>query len=1051
MKIHSVLVILVTMLAPVVALVAPLPANAYPDTHREDLVIDAPWRTVRSYLPVLFFAPDFETTGDGRLSRISLHNYDPDTQELQLIFTDSKGFSTSNPVEDAFPCEVSFIDTHGRNRAPIEDSESIEDFWHYIARVPTNCIGMGAQRGQPGVHFLKGSIHWVEKIPTSQGIFLEQPRHDYIFLRVVIASDGFEKFSPVDHLFDVHVHTIAEQTKWHGLHNPDAARKAFGGPVAMLMESAYALGMVDVQLNDANWKAFKNKIVTTDHNSFFSRPPMDAGTHPGHGPTSATDGKEGELRWYRENLGELGGEEVTVQGANGDPSGPNQLRMGSHLLSYGAPHLEGPWHGGEFLYLGEKNDISIAAAMTKMGSTDGFGYASHPESADFGWSRDYYDRAIGLWPFNSDSGERVIVQANGSEFVFKGLQVWNEHTGMRSRMDGELELSESHRFNGYGPVGSRQRFVAKANWRKAHERTYEAYKNLVKRGLRYAFAGRDGHSFIRKLYLSAGTDSHGDFNQSLSLPSTTMAEASEGAGWDLNALSATANAFGRLRTYTLTSQRYVRAGSEIPSNCPGYPFCDGARAAPTEYPLEDYKEGNTVVTDGPVGRFSADANCRFNSDIDRLIWHDQRCIWENHDGLIGGRGRFDGGNTLLAPVGNDDVLVNAQWIGKNDYLADDEGRRGSMTFIYTRVQPQGYASGEVSAPHAAARARSLHIMPLNEALNSPASVDFPHATAVLLEGRLGSADAETRFITNPMWSAPYRIEVTAPESCPLKPGELTITVEFGLSMNTLLPSGNSAPAASNLVHGVRKAMALVAAATSKRPGNVYRPEAPVFDTALDPSRYDGIRVHIKPLDSSGNSGSRSYLVSGSDARWQPVEVTNSFSPTLIQDAKYTTTNSTSIPCASAWDSGLRKSVTGRSAYAAIVHQIHDMHGNYLNPIAVAFTVNDRSRPGNSERDPLDATEPEVSNPPPAPAICKATEIKLCRQHGARCELSTATGVAKVAMCRWANTTDAESCKRVGGLWTTVNSRFARNHPGAVPVGDAAACITEARNLMRRID
>ena len=52
-------------------------------------------------------------------------------------------------------------------------------------------------------------------------------------LRVVVAENGFPQFSSIDRYYDIHVHTVAEQTTW-GVGDTDSARKAFGGPIVRL-------------------------------------------------------------------------------------------------------------------------------------------------------------------------------------------------------------------------------------------------------------------------------------------------------------------------------------------------------------------------------------------------------------------------------------------------------------------------------------------------------------------------------------------------------------------------------------------------------------------------------------------------------------------------------------------------------------------------------------------------------------------------------------------------------------------------------------------------
>lgn len=1086
---------------------------ASPDIYGSDLVIDAPWRTVRDYLPVLFFTPEFKKSPYLKLKTLRLSNFDTFTTQQQTIFVDDR--DTDN---DLFECAITFIGPEGETRSHLSKTEEVDSFWHYIARVPVSCIGFGDKRGKPGEHYLRGEIEWSINIPYNN------PVHKKAFhvLRVIVTPDGFAKFSPVDHQFDVHVHTIAEQTSWHGLANPDAAKKAFGGPLAMLMESAYALGMVDIQLKNGNWKEYKNKIITTDHNAFFSGNPYESGAEPKYGPTSRTNGEKEEFEWYRENLGVLGGEEITLQGANGNTleildvdmrwdrhkgiwvavdvnNAEKSVGLGSHLLSYGAPHIDGPWHGGGFLLLpdpiGVHNNITITHAMSHMGSSNGFGYASHPESDDIGWSQDYYDIAIGLFPENDIHVSSHILQRNQREFVFKGLQIWNEHNDMNSRKSGKLGYDESHSFDPHTPSDSDQMFIPNPNWRNGHDKTYQAYKKLLRRALKYSFKGDKEHIFIRKLYSSAGTDSHAAFNDDVSMVAAHLGELASKSGIDLSSkfpigLSTSNNAFGRLRTYTLTSQRYIRAGASIPPDCPTYPFCDGIHIAPSNYPLEDYKEGNTVVTDGPIGRFSTDANCRFNSDIHQLAWHDDLCRWENHDGMIGGRGKFDGGNTMLAPVGSAGVMMKYEWIGKNDYRPDSESGNGTMTFNLVRINPNTTSikneDNRKFRPGRAGDSNSVHI---NAILTGSANIEFPDKSALILEGELSKSPNEvradpaniwfppeslvadgqvvdpnmTKFVTNPIWIAPYRISIAPVRTCPIKPGQLKVKVEFGISMDTTLPEAKAATPmvidkavlTQTFLQNQNNKLTNIEL-SPRRAGRFDTPimdkDSSVFTNKVDTGKktYQGIRVVVKPLNQRGNSTDEQYEISNQKSRWQAVEVAREFRPDRIADARYSTTNTMTIPCGDGWNSENPKQRRDLkvASYAVVVDQIYDMHMNYLNPIAKTVSM---ARP-KSLRDPIIIVQPQNDEVfQIEEKYCSTRNKKVCSDWGATCEVSQPLAGADKDLCRWSKAKSASQCRRTVGIWTTAGSKYARKHPDAVPRGATGACITEVENIKDRID
>ena len=127
---------------------------AYVDTDEEDIVIDAPWRTIRDYVPG-FFSPEFKKQRELFIEKIELFNFDPATGDpTSKILEDSRdeNYTLTCPGGAA----VAFIDPDGRSRSPISASEEFDSFWHYIVRVPTSCLRNGALAGESGEYFLYG-------------------------------------------------------------------------------------------------------------------------------------------------------------------------------------------------------------------------------------------------------------------------------------------------------------------------------------------------------------------------------------------------------------------------------------------------------------------------------------------------------------------------------------------------------------------------------------------------------------------------------------------------------------------------------------------------------------------------------------------------------------------------------------------------------------------------------------------------------------------------------------------------------------------------------
>lgn len=82
--------------------------------------------------------------------------------------------------------------------------------------------------------------------------------------------------------------------------------------------------------------------------------------------------------------------------------------------------------------------------------------------------------------------------------------------------------------------------------------------------------------------------------------------------------------------------------------------------------------------------------------------------------------------------------------------------------------------------------------------------------------------------------------------------------------------------------------------------------------------------------------------------------------------------------------------------------------------------------------------------------CNAKNTSLCAKNGAACEVVRGKNRADKDVCRWASVDDAIACKKAGGIWTTADSSYARNHPDAIVPGSSAACITEVSNIKRTL-
>lgn len=703
----------------VAALFAP-PAAAYSDRAGTDIVMDAPWKTVRDYIPVMFFFPQFE--GGRRVERIAIFECAAGAPIGPAVVVDAaSGPDTLNGA--------TFVGPLGEARGGLGADERVTSFWHYIVRVPHAALSL---HGVPDVHELRAEVEWTRPGPLRRRRF-----RNYRVLRVIVDPGQFPSLAPEDRYLDTHVHTIAEQTT-SGVLDVNGASKAFAGPIIMLLESAYALGLVQTQPRGGNWADYRDSIVVTDHNIFYSREPYDAGVPPRFGPTATTDGHAGEATWYRTNLGHLAGEEISLRrGSNQDNSvAPN---LGHHLLAYDTRHFEGPWHGGLFLTsrLENPNTLEAVLAGMKATNTTGFAYASHPNLTGFVWPPEYFAQAIGFPPYNSSAGP--LVDSTRSEFLFKGSEVWNIKMDEVARDSGRLPASSAFDAMNPFPGGPEaQRFRPNA-WDGELMRSLDTFFGQLGRGLVFSFQEAPKDKFIRKLYMSAGSDAHGDFNYADEVTATVVPYSG----------MLHSNAYARVRTYALVHDRPA-----------------GARDA-----LDALREGNSVLTDGPIFEYQLDADGRHDPDAGAVRWHDAATRWENGDGRIGGSGTFDGGHTVLVPLPGENVWVRTLW-----KRSATPGAGDITELKFDRVMQSARDSFDVTAGLEGTPDRR----PLPRAMDSLAAL-------VVTARDLGR---DERCIANPVWVAPVLVELAAPGSedrarpaVAFPAGTFKVTFHFSLSMS----------------------------------------------------------------------------------------------------------------------------------------------------------------------------------------------------------------------------------------------------------------------------
>lgn len=591
-----------------------------------------------------------------------------------------------------------------------------------------------------GVVYLKVELDW-ELTKVVRGALVRPAEGKYSqMLRVQLGERGLPALPGLaGGYLDAHYHTIAE---WY---NPepgfvadlelDAPRQKYGGPIPMLVESAYALGALDA----ASFDAARGKLVTTDHNAFYVAD--DELTHrPPFGPTSAREsGGLSEHQRMRQLLGESAGEELCY-------TSPGATSVGVHMLDYRAKHYDGTWNAKEPLGRGWRRwtdplelptmeRILADFARGEAGNEHAFAYASHPVST-IPWENEKLIAALGEY-----------VRLGDRSFPFKGMQVWNSRSGRKH------SLNRLYKY-----VDDLNPFVS-TTWQAGQTFDADIHGALVKyRHLLRLFAATRHPldpqvRFVRKHYILAGSDAHGDFNYTVGgLATVILALAGLNDRTD-NTLELEDSAFMKIRTFVATE------GHEAPAH------------------MNALARGSSLVTDGPIVWFELDGDGHFDAESGT---YDLSLAprFRDREGRIGGAGAFDGGRTVLLandarpvfrysysnfdefgrPVQRDDLGRPVRFDGTLDgigiYKTDVEsGAFGAGSG--KRLEANGFL--EVHGGRQFGKAFTEALDPTQEGpVRSVSAIQL--GTSTRLDANTSPADVY-RCITNPVWAV--RLDVVA--------------------------------------------------------------------------------------------------------------------------------------------------------------------------------------------------------------------------------------------------------------------------------------------------
>jgi hypothetical protein len=633
--------------------------------------------------------------------------------------------------------------------------------------------------------------------PATRGAFLEvdfrywqrdvliafaQRTRKMLGVEVGAAPPDLSSGSRTDRYFDAHFHSIAE---WYTGDDLSGPAKAYGGPLQMVLATAWSLGYADASW-PPTWAANTNRIITTDHNTYFGDTeapqagPTQVSAWPG---ASGTTGSQ-EMNIYRAMVGQTAGEEVSLEGS-GD-LGPR----GRHALHYNSDrHVQGAWGtirlfgssltGCTPTYRAFLSGMSDHAATGCNGQSlqgiGGFTFAAHPFADSFVWDPDLMLEALSLPGSTAHNTHQFVRPLSLSdpdgEFVFRGYQFWNARsaetvaagffTGSLRDINPYVGSTSDSIWYSWRPWSS----SCDAGYRASVESGLTRFMNHARDGLRFTFQddATPRRQFFRKVFMVGGSDAHGDFNYTLDLCSTVLSGLCTNIGWP-GENTVTDSAWGRPSTYVLGGT------------------------------LEDMRHGHSVVTDGPALEFEVDAEPRGqwsqtagftgwrDSQVALAAWLDEDTSRFNPDGQIGGDGRYDGSRSALVPyltAASGDTDTQRIYVRTRCQNTTDFGGTVPTTL---EVLVSGTAGSTAAHTTVALTAHLCDGAWHTQPLNLPAALT--NSAALVAHARFGSGCPGTYdAYTNPVWLAVVRgfLPLTVQDASPSLNVSMTTTVPISLS------------------------------------------------------------------------------------------------------------------------------------------------------------------------------------------------------------------------------------------------------------------------------
>lgn len=391
-------------------------------------------------------------------------------------------------------------------------------------------------------------------------------------------------------------------------------------------------------------------------------------------------------------------------------SGGDLALMGRHALLYDQTHhVNGVWGTPDVNHCtpsyqnfltrlgGGANGRGTQSICGSLASSDresnganinvvgGFTYAAHPFDGIFLWHTEVMRHALslpkdaptaaidGFEPDRQFLTDQGGVTPMGGDFVMRGLQFWNWREGQRVRTaPADLDTNPDYRrrlnpfAGGAGALGPWEpscgqlespRGAPTDGYRNEFFAHLRRYLDHLQSGLGMTLGNRevnafreDGFSprFIRKVFMIAGSDAHGDFNWHQDIMTTRLQLATSFGDLPIPGVSD-----GPIGGSIQFDGHYASPRTYV------FGRLNPARTAREEPSLEDLRRGRAVSTDGPVLDFYIDSEARGTNFVRRgsgsrpgqaFVWHDDSDEFQDLQGFMGGDGPRDGEGTVLIPV-----------------------------------------------------------------------------------------------------------------------------------------------------------------------------------------------------------------------------------------------------------------------------------------------------------------------------------------------------------------------------------------------------------------